>query len=59
MYRRHRGAAVESFETLQLARFLSHFGRWYRGDERPPEVAAVVDSVLAQGRVGLGLEGGR
>jgi arginyl-tRNA synthetase len=57
MYRRHLGAVVEDFDTLQLSRFLSHFGRWYRDDERPPEVAAVVDAVLAQGRLGLGLEG--
>jgi len=59
MYRRHLGAVVEDFDTLQLSRFLSHFGRWYRGAERPPEVAAIVDAVLAQGRAGLGLEGVR
>jgi arginyl-tRNA synthetase len=59
MYRRHLGAVVEDFDTLQLARFLSHFGRWYRGAERPPEVAAIVESVLAEGRAGLGLEGSR
>jgi arginyl-tRNA synthetase len=59
MYRRHLGAIVEDFDTLPLARFLSHFGRWYRGAERPPEVAAVAEAVLAQGRAGLGLEGPR
>jgi arginyl-tRNA synthetase len=59
MYRRHLGAVVADFDTLQLARFLSHFGRWYRDAERPSEVAAIVDSVLAQGRAGLGLEGPR
>jgi arginyl-tRNA synthetase len=59
MYRRHLGAVPEDFDTLQLARFLFHFGRWYRGAERPPEVAAIVDAVLAQGRAGLGLEGAR
>ncbi len=59
MYRRHLGAVVEDFDTLQLSRFLAHFGRWYRSAERPPEVAAVVDAVLAQGRTGLGLEGAR
>ncbi|HEY1854984.1 MAG TPA: hypothetical protein VGG40_10385 [Solirubrobacterales bacterium] len=59
MYRRHLGAVVEDFDTLQLARFLSHFGRWYRDAERPPEVAAVVGAVLARGRLGLGLEGSR
>jgi arginyl-tRNA synthetase len=59
MYRRHLGAVPEDFDTLQLARFLSHFGRWYRDAERPPEVAAIVDAVLAQGRAGLGLESAR
>jgi len=59
MYRRHLGAAVEDFDTLQLSRFLSHFGRWYRDAERPPEVAGIVDAVLAQGRLGLGLEAAR
>ncbi len=59
MYRRHLGAVVEDFDTLQLSRFLSHFGRGHRDAERPPEVAAVVDAVLAQGRLGLGLEGTR
>jgi arginyl-tRNA synthetase len=59
MYRRHLGAVVADFDTLQLSRFLAHFGRWYREAERPPEVAAVVDAVLAEGRTGLGLEGGR
>jgi arginyl-tRNA synthetase len=59
MYRRHLGAVVADYDTVQLARFLSHFGRWYRERERTPEVAGVVDAVLAQGRLGLGLEGGR
>jgi arginyl-tRNA synthetase len=59
MYRRHLGAVVEDFDTLPLARFLSHFGRWYREAERPPEVARVLDTVLAEGRAGLGLEGPR
>jgi hypothetical protein len=59
MYRRHLGAAVESFDVLPLARFLSHFGRWYREGERPPEVGRVLESVLGAGRAGLGLEGPR
>jgi arginyl-tRNA synthetase len=59
MYRRHLGAVPGDFDTLQLARFLAHYGRWYRGAERPPEVAAIVGAVLAQGRAGLGLEGPR
>jgi arginyl-tRNA synthetase len=59
MYRRHLGAAVEDFDTLQLSRFLSHFGRWYRDAERPPEVAGIVDAILGRGRAGLGLEAAR
>jgi arginyl-tRNA synthetase len=59
MYRRHLRPVIEDFDTLQLARFLAHFGRWYRGAERPPEVAAIAAAVLAQGRRGLGLEGPR
>ena len=59
MYRRHLGAVVEGFDTLPLSRFLAHFGRWYREAERPPEVAGLLDAVLAQGRAGLGLEGPR
>jgi arginyl-tRNA synthetase len=59
MYRRHLGAIVEDFDTLPLARFVAHFGRWYRGEERSPEVASIVEAVLAEGRAGLGLEGPR
>jgi hypothetical protein len=59
MYRRHLGAAVAGYDVLPLSRFLSHFGRWYREDERPPEVERVVASVLGAGRAGLGLEGSR
>jgi arginyl-tRNA synthetase len=59
MYRRHLGSVVADFDTLPLARFVAHFGRWYRGGERSPEVAAVAEAVLAQGRAGLGLEGPR
>jgi hypothetical protein len=59
MYRRHLGAAVSEYEVLPLARFLWHLGRWYRDDERPPEVGRVVASLLGAGRAGLGLEGSR
>jgi arginyl-tRNA synthetase len=57
MYRRHLRAAVESFDAVALARYLSHFARWYRGGERAPEVDAAVQAVLEQGIRGLGLEG--
>jgi len=57
MYRRHLGAAVESFDAVALARYLAHFARWYRAGERAPEVDRVVQAVLEQGTRGLGLEG--
>ncbi len=55
-YRVHLRSAVETFDTLPLARFLSHFGRWYEEDERSPQVERVVQAVLGQGVRGLGLE---
>jgi arginyl-tRNA synthetase len=59
MYRRHLRGAVESLDVVPLARYLSHFARWYREDERSPEVERVVRTVLDQGVRGLGLEGSR
>jgi arginyl-tRNA synthetase len=55
MYRRHLGSAVAKFEVAPLARYLSHFARWYRQEERPPEVERVAQTVLDQGARGLGL----
>ena len=57
MYRVHLRSAVESLDVVPLARYLSHFARWYREGERPPEVERVVQPVLARGVRGLGLEG--
>ncbi len=57
MYRRHLRGTVARFDALQLARHISHFARWYRAAERPPEVERVVAAVLAAGVGGLGLEG--
>ncbi|HEX3239342.1 MAG TPA: hypothetical protein VHR18_04310 [Solirubrobacterales bacterium] len=57
MYRRHLRSAVESFDAIQLARYLSHFSRWYCEAERPPEVERVVQTVIARGVDGLGLGG--
>jgi len=56
-YRVHLGSAVEDFDVAPLSKYLSHFARWYREDERAPEVEAVVQPVLEQGLKGLGLEG--
>jgi arginyl-tRNA synthetase len=57
MYRRHLRSAVESFDAVALSRYLSHFARWYRDEERAPEVDRVVQAVIDRGIVGLGLEG--
>ena len=57
MYRRHLRSAVESFDVLALARYLSHFARWYTEGERAPEVDRVVQTVIDQGLGGLGMEG--
>jgi arginyl-tRNA synthetase len=56
-YRVHLRSAVEDFDVAPLSKYLSHFARWYREDERAPEVEAVVQPVLEQGLRGLGLEG--
>jgi arginyl-tRNA synthetase len=56
-YRVHLRSAVEEFDVAPLAKYLSHFARWYSEDERAPEVEGVVQPVLEQGVRGLGLEG--
>jgi arginyl-tRNA synthetase len=56
-YRVHLRSAVEEFDVAPLSKYLSHFARWYREDERAPEVEAVVQPVFEQGLRGLGLEG--
>jgi arginyl-tRNA synthetase len=53
----HLRSAVEEFDVAPLSKYLSHFARWYREDERAPEVEGVVQPVLEQGLRGLGLEG--
>jgi hypothetical protein len=56
-YRVHLRSAVDEFDVAPLSKYLSHFARWYREEERAPEVEAVVQPVLEQGLRGLGLEG--
>jgi tRNA synthetases class I (R) len=55
-YRVHLRSAVETFDTLPLARYLSHFARWYGEEEQPEAVDRVAQTVLGQGVRGLGLE---
>jgi arginyl-tRNA synthetase len=57
LYRRHLRSSVENLDVVPLARYLSHFARWYREGERAPEVDRVAQTVLEQGVRGLGLEG--
>ena len=42
---------------IPLARYVSHFARWYGEGERSPEVERVARTVLDRGVRGLGLEG--
>ncbi len=55
MYRRHLRASIAGFDAIQLARYLSHFARWYCEEQRPPEVERVVQAVVGAGVDGLGL----
>ena len=57
LYRRHLRSSVEGLDVIPLARYISHFARWYRAEERSPEVERVARTVLDQGVRGLGLEG--
>jgi arginyl-tRNA synthetase len=56
MYRRHLRSAARNLDVLPLARYVSHFARWYCEAERPPEVERIVQAVLDDGVRGLGLE---
>ncbi|HVS98913.1 MAG TPA: hypothetical protein VHE08_00200 [Solirubrobacterales bacterium] len=56
LFRRHLRSAVADLDPVPLARYLSHFARWYSAEERSPRVEAVSQAVLDQGVRGLGLE---
>ena len=56
IFRRHLRSAVEELDPVPLARYLSHFARWYGAQERSPRVEAVAQTLLDQGVRGLGLE---
>jgi arginyl-tRNA synthetase len=57
LYRRHLRSSVEGLDVLPLARYVSHFARWYGQGERSPEVERVARTLLDRGVRGLGLEG--
>jgi arginyl-tRNA synthetase len=56
LFRRHLRSAVDELDPVPLARYLSHFARWYGAEERSPRVEAIAQTVLDQGVRGLGLE---
>jgi arginyl-tRNA synthetase len=56
LFRRHLRSAVAGLDPVPLARWLSHFARWYAAGERSPRVEAVARTVLDEGVRGLGLE---
>jgi arginyl-tRNA synthetase len=56
MHRRHLRSSVESLDVVPLARYVSHFARWYEESERSPQVERVAQTMLSQGARGLGLE---
>jgi arginyl-tRNA synthetase len=56
MYRRHLSASIAEFDVAPLARYLSHFARWYREGERSAPVERVAQAVFGEGARGLGLE---
>ncbi len=57
LFRRHLRSAVADLDPLPMARYLSHFARWYGAGPRSPRVDAVAQAVLDEGVRGLGLEG--
>jgi arginyl-tRNA synthetase len=56
LFRRHLRSAVADLDPVPLARYLSHFSRWYGAAERSARVDAVAQAVLDKGVRGLGLE---
>lgn len=56
LFRRHLRSAVADLDPVPLARYLSHFSRWYGAAERSARVDAVAQAVLDEGVRGLGLE---
>ncbi|HEX4305031.1 MAG TPA: hypothetical protein VHZ54_03250 [Solirubrobacterales bacterium] len=56
LFRRHLRSAVADLDPVPLARYLSHFSRWYASGERSPRVDAIAQALLDEGIRGLGLE---
>jgi arginyl-tRNA synthetase len=56
LFRRHLRSAIFDLDPVPLARYLSHFARWYAAEERSPRVEAISRAVLDEGVRSLGLE---
>lgn len=56
LHRRHLRLAVERLDPGPLARYVFHLARWYQEEDRSEAVARVVQTLLARGARGLGLE---
>lgn len=57
LWRRHLRGSIEGLDVIPLARYVSHFARWYADGERSPEVERVARTILGRGVRSLGLEG--
>jgi arginyl-tRNA synthetase len=55
LHRRHLRLAVERLDPGPLARYVTHFARWYLERDRSEPVARVVHTLLDRGARGLGL----
>jgi hypothetical protein len=56
LHRRHLRLAVERLDAGPLARYVTHFARWYSERDRSGPVERVAHTLLARGAHGLGLE---
>jgi arginyl-tRNA synthetase len=59
LHRRHLRLAVQRLDAGPLARYVTHFARWYLEQERSAPVQRVVHTLLDRGARGLGLEQAR
>ena len=59
LHRRHLRLAVQRLDAGPLARYVTHFARWYLEQERSAPVQRVVHTLLDRGARGLGLEEAR
>jgi arginyl-tRNA synthetase len=56
LHRRHLRQAVHHLDAGPLARYVTHFARWYLEQDRSESVRRVVHTLLDRGARGIGLE---